>query len=465
MDARTPESPELIARWVRHRTGIGVALLTLSMMVAFVVGCAPQAWHQRSPWDAQAAWPQSTHSRPSAEPTWSPGAPPEPSQNRATEAREQVLAFISRLEDMRATETAPEAESQWFGSARTSDTQRSGSRWSQPSGSDDVPRVLAGRTLKTGFSPTGCPQQVPPEQPAMTPASSEPAHVQPQLPRIVSVDIRQRGPLNADYPESTSPETIDDEPEEDQVANRPLATDSATPEIDPFQLAIEALEQRAAESPDDIDALWRLTLLRLGVDPVIDSIEPPPEVPQEIAALLVRATAFMVAVRESIQDPVAGVDRALDAADELRQSLKRRAELLIPTVALCSRVSAFGVFEELGEGVLRAGVRNQAIVYFEIENFTSEETDGGRYRSLIRDRFEVMNPDGDLLWEHEEPNIEDISRSRREDFFVAQRITLPPSLDDGDYVLKVTVEDLLANKRTQAIHEFRIGASRRTARR
>ena len=105
MDARTPESPELIARWVRHRTGIGVALLTLSMMVAFVVGCAPQAWHQRSPWDAQAAWPQSTHSRPSAEPTWSPGAPPaEPSQNRATEAREQVLAFISRLEDMRATE-------------------------------------------------------------------------------------------------------------------------------------------------------------------------------------------------------------------------------------------------------------------------------------------------------------------------------------------------------------------------
>jgi hypothetical protein len=64
---------------------------------------------------------------------------------------------------------------------------------------------------------------------------------------------------------------------------------------------------------------------------------------------------------------------------------------------------------------------------------------------------------GQSIWQHEEPEIVDICRRRRTDFFVAQRITLPPTLSAGDYVLKVLMEDRLSGKANEGTCVFTIG--------
>ena len=114
------------------------------------------------------------------------------------------------------------------------------------------------------------------------------------------------------------------------------------------------------------------------------------------------------------------------------------------------------MYDELPDGFLRGFAQNQAIAYFEVSNFTSEKMPDGRFRTLLSDRFEILTPEGESVWHHEEPEIEDLSRRRREDFFVAQRIVIPPALGEGRYVLKVTVEDRLAAKQTQALLQFNV---------
>ena len=56
------------------------------------------------------------------------------------------------------------------------------------------------------------------------------------------------------------------------------------------------------------------------------------------------------------------------------------------------------------------------------------------------------------MWRHEEPEIVDRCRRRRKDFFIAQRIALPPTLSAGDYVLKVLVEDKLTGRADEATY-------------
>jgi hypothetical protein len=389
--------------------------------------------------------------------------PAKSSPHRAKEARAQVLAFINRLEDLREAEAAAERTPRRGFETPMDDSARMASRRPGFDASSGISTNLEQRVREPERSRPPQKEAAPPKRTAMAPATIEPpAQASAQPPRVVSVAIRQRGSFDDTEPK-TAAQVEAARQSEGQVANRPIATEQAGTEIDALKLAIEKAEQRAEESPGDLDALWQLVFLRLSAGEDVEELELPADMPDKETALFHRTLATIRAARVAMEDPVSGIDEALAATESLRRALKPQAELRVPTVALCSRVNAFGVFEELPEGAMREGVHNQAIVYFEIENFASQKTDDGRYRSVIRDRFEVMSPDGELLWEHEEPNIEDISRSRREDFFVAQRITLPPTLEGGECVLKVTVEDLLADKRTQAIHEFTIDGPRRTA--
>ena len=68
----------------------------------------------------------------------------------------------------------------------------------------------------------------------------------------------------------------------------------------------------------------------------------------------------------------------------------------------------------------------------------------------------VLSADGKSMWQREEPEIKDICRQRRTDFFLAQRVTLPPTLPAGEYVLKVYVEDKLSGRASEATHPFTI---------
>ena len=62
------------------------------------------------------------------------------------------------------------------------------------------------------------------------------------------------------------------------------------------------------------------------------------------------------------------------------------------------------------------------------------------------------------MWHYEEPDIEDLCRQRRMDFFIAQRVALPPTLPAGEYVLKVLVEDKLSGRAHEAVYPLTISS-------
>jgi hypothetical protein len=111
-----------------------------------------------------------------------------------------------------------------------------------------------------------------------------------------------------------------------------------------------------------------------------------------------------------------------------------------------------------------AGRTLRTIVYSEIANFGSELTEDGHYRTQLATRLEILTADGRSVWDREEPEIVDLCRRRRNDFFIAQRVTLPPTLPADDYVLKVLVEDRLTGKVDEVAHRFAIRSALSAAR-
>ena len=125
-------------------------------------------------------------------------------------------------------------------------------------------------------------------------------------------------------------------------------------------------------------------------------------------------------------------------------------------VALCRKVVTFGVYEEIPHEGFVTGRPIPAIVYSEIRNLRSEPEADGRFRTSLATRLELLTSDGKPVWEHEEPGIADLCRRRRTDFFIAQRVVLPPLLAAGEYVIKVLVEDKLSGKANEATHRFAV---------
>jgi len=80
----------------------------------------------------------------------------------------------------------------------------------------------------------------------------------------------------------------------------------------------------------------------------------------------------------------------------------------------------------------------------------------GRFQTVLGTRLEVLSEQGQSMWQHEEREIVDLCRRRRTDFFLAQRITIPPTLPAGPYVLKVLIEDKLSNLANEATHRFTV---------
>lgn len=136
-----------------------------------------------------------------------------------------------------------------------------------------------------------------------------------------------------------------------------------------------------------------------------------------------------------------------------------RGALAIPRAALCSRVEAFGLYNELpgrrapADGAagyaLLAGRRHRAIVYLELEGFGTREAvqDGaaGHRVELSLDLSLYAYRSGEsadmLAWRKPDQAIVDFSRNVRRDFFLVQMIELPETLGVGSYRLKATVRD------------------------
>ncbi len=269
-----------------------------------------------------------------------------------------------------------------------------------------------------------------------------PASPVPALPVIESVSLRSAPDLDLSPTDSLKAKTT----------NEPLDMRPAE-ELDTIDRLISNLQARAAEA-NDFDSEWRLRLTQLAFQRDAEAVAVSPDISQEAQGLLAALIRAAIAVRRVVRSPRPGGEEALTRVNELQEVLTRQADPVVTTVVLCQKVVTFGVYEEMTAEDFVAGRTTQTIVYSEIRNFQSEQTDDGRYRTRLATRLEVLTTNGQSVWQHEEPEIADLCRRRRTDFFIAQRVTLPPTLPAGDYVLKVMVEDKLSGKASETSKSF-----------
>jgi hypothetical protein len=131
---------------------------------------------------------------------------------------------------------------------------------------------------------------------------------------------------------------------------------------------------------------------------------------------------------------------------ELSDRLRSQAELSVPTVALCTAVHAYGVYDPMDPARFIAGTRQEAIVYCEVENFLSQPNDKNLYETRLTQNIVLYTESSGLpVWSAPKDRILDQARRRRHDFFLGKRVLLPSNLTIGRYLLKVTIEDQQAH--------------------
>jgi hypothetical protein len=120
----------------------------------------------------------------------------------------------------------------------------------------------------------------------------------------------------------------------------------------------------------------------------------------------------------------------------------------IDKLSLCRKVLGFGSFEALADTHVKAGQR--LLVYCEMTGMQYEEKHS-EFVSRLSSRIEITSiANGTIIWMHEWGPVEDVCGSRRRDFYVNYRVDLPSSLLNGLYSLRLTQNDLVAQRSTSA---------------
>lgn len=141
------------------------------------------------------------------------------------------------------------------------------------------------------------------------------------------------------------------------------------------------------------------------------------------------------------------------ASEELAGLLRAKADALaaetglrLPTARLVRRVDGFGRFVPFEGSRFLAGRAQAVLVYVEVAGFAASERAGGEGAEWVIDLTQELrlyhDADGVLASHWRAQPARDVSRRKRTDHYLVQRITLPATLTVGAYNLKVIVRDL-----------------------
>lgn len=142
-------------------------------------------------------------------------------------------------------------------------------------------------------------------------------------------------------------------------------------------------------------------------------------------------------------------DRATQTVAQLRQAtsrLQEKANLKLKNVAFCHKINSFGSYERFERDEYTPG--RPVLVYAEIDNFTSELTGDGMYRTLLKSKIQIFKAgtNGDLVAEIPFDTTEDLCRSVRNDYFHSYKFEIPRNISLGPHVMKLTVVDEISQK-------------------
>lgn len=256
-----------------------------------------------------------------------------------------------------------------------------------------------------------------------------------------------------------------DESQKPAPSNSTNVAFNAQPAKEMFSLdrLLSQMEQQAT-TRQDFASEWQLRLAQLVTDHDEEARKVSHHLPGQSQRILATLIETAMSIRNLGRNPMLTGEEALNHATNLRQLLAERADPVVSAVALCRRVGTFGVYDPMTSDDFVAGQSIEAIVYSEVANLSSELNSEGLFETRLSTRLEVLTADGRSVWQHEEAEIIDVCRRRRTDFFVVQRVTLPPTLPVGDYVLKVLVADRISGRADEASHAFAISSPLSVAR-
>ena len=220
-------------------------------------------------------------------------------------------------------------------------------------------------------------------------------------------------------------------------------------------------EAKVARDPNNVDEQFKLRLLYLSDNQDEKALASTPGINADILDIMRAQIQSLISARSSAQrDPALWANRQLEAIENLRALVRARADIRVTKVAICRSITSFGVYEPIDPPNFKIGQRNAMFLYVPIENYKTERTKSGMYRTLLSIRYSVIDSNGKELWSDKIENIEDIAREHRQDFYLGVGpeggFVLPSRWGAGEYTIKVEVEDMLAQKINSNTTKFKI---------
>lgn len=138
------------------------------------------------------------------------------------------------------------------------------------------------------------------------------------------------------------------------------------------------------------------------------------------------------------------------------RQLQPLSKMKVRRLNFCSRIDGFGTFSVFPVSDFNAG--QPLLLYAEIENYQSELTSDGQYRSEFAAMIEfIRDGETDPIASRtiRLPDIEDLCSTERTDYFQSYELTVP-SLSPGKYILRLRVRDQLSHQTAMTELPFEI---------
>lgn len=140
---------------------------------------------------------------------------------------------------------------------------------------------------------------------------------------------------------------------------------------------------------------------------------------------------------------------------QLRSAVKQLqpvAKLALRRIELCDAIYSYGAIEPILSDSIAPG--DPVLIYAELGNLYAELTDDGIYRTVFSGTLQLVSTDGTEIETWPLDAVEDLASSRREDYFLSYKLTLPAVLPQGDYEIRLTVRDDLSGRRARGSLAF-----------
>jgi hypothetical protein len=223
----------------------------------------------------------------------------------------------------------------------------------------------------------------------------------------------------------------------------------------------ELLARRIKDQPRDLSAHLDYQLWQFVRDQSVPQLEMLASMPAEDREVLTAVLDGLSNFRNGVRaDANMLLSRKISPILAMADRLRSQAELSLPTVILCKRVTGFGVYEPMEPARFMAGREQPAILYCEVAHFYSQLTAERKWETRLSHEVVLYSENGMQVWpETSKPeSIVDVARNRRHDFFLVKMLRLPATLTIGRYLLKVTVVDQHAGRVAEATVPIQIVA-------